>query len=142
MATATPPSTPQRWEQDHKRIRHPLDRLRKYINSYVSLEAAALIGLLVALAFWVGLTLDYGLFATARLDWVQVLPWWLRASVLSIFVLFALVVLLFLVFTRLFKQFRDGALAAQPNIKPDPVADFYQGGPFCRDEYEGDFPRP
>jgi len=39
------------------------------------------------------------------------------------------------------EDFRDAALAAQAKLKPDPVADFYQGGPFCSDEYDGNRPR-
>jgi uronate dehydrogenase len=30
---------------------------------------------------------------------------------------------------------RDAALAAQAKLPPDPVGDFYQGGPFCTDEF-------
>jgi uronate dehydrogenase len=33
---------------------------------------------------------------------------------------------------------RDAALAAQAKLPPDPVGDWYQGGPFCSDEYEGE----
>ncbi len=33
---------------------------------------------------------------------------------------------------------RDAALAAQTKLPPDPVGDWYQGGPFCSDEYEGE----
>lgn len=33
---------------------------------------------------------------------------------------------------------RDAALAAQAKLRPDPVGDWYQGGPFCSDEYEGE----
>jgi uronate dehydrogenase len=31
---------------------------------------------------------------------------------------------------------RQAALAAQAKLPPDPVGDWYQGGPFCSDEYE------
>jgi hypothetical protein len=33
---------------------------------------------------------------------------------------------------------RDAALAADAGRAPDPIADWYQGGPFCSDEYDGD----
>jgi uronate dehydrogenase len=33
---------------------------------------------------------------------------------------------------------RDAALAAEARRPPDRVADWYQGGPFCSDEYDGD----
>jgi uronate dehydrogenase len=32
---------------------------------------------------------------------------------------------------------RDAALAAQARLPPNPVGDFYQGGPFCADEFDG-----
>jgi uronate dehydrogenase len=36
---------------------------------------------------------------------------------------------------------RDAALAAQARLPADPIGDWFQGGPFCSDEYEGDVPR-
>jgi uronate dehydrogenase len=33
------------------------------------------------------------------------------------------------------------ALAAQQKLAPDPIGDWYEGGPFCSDEYDGD-PEP
>jgi uronate dehydrogenase len=36
------------------------------------------------------------------------------------------------------EEHRDAALAAQAKLPPDPVGDWYQGGPFCSDEYDGD----
>jgi uronate dehydrogenase len=35
---------------------------------------------------------------------------------------------------------RDAALAAQAKLPPDPVGDWYQGGTFCSDEYDGGEP--
>jgi uronate dehydrogenase len=32
---------------------------------------------------------------------------------------------------------RDAALAAEAGRAPDPVGDFFQGGPFCTDEFDG-----
>jgi uronate dehydrogenase len=32
---------------------------------------------------------------------------------------------------------RDAALAAQAKLAPDPIGDWYQGGPFCSDEHDG-----
>jgi uronate dehydrogenase len=34
------------------------------------------------------------------------------------------------------EDFVAGAMAAQAKIAPDPVADYYQGGPFCADEFD------
>lgn len=36
---------------------------------------------------------------------------------------------------------RDGALAAQAKLAPDPVGDLFQGGAFCSDEFAGDLER-
>jgi uronate dehydrogenase len=36
------------------------------------------------------------------------------------------------------EDFRDTALAAQGKIAPDRIADWYEGGPFCSAEYDGD----
>ena len=38
------------------------------------------------------------------------------------------------------EDFRDVALAAQANLANDAVGDWYQGGPFCSNEYSGDEP--
>src|SRR5581483_6741 len=37
------------------------------------------------------------------------------------------------------EDFAAQALAAQKDIAPDPIADWYQGGPFCSDEYDSGF---
>ena len=36
------------------------------------------------------------------------------------------------------EEFRDSALAADANLPPDRVGDFFQGGTYCSDEYDGD----
>lgn len=36
------------------------------------------------------------------------------------------------------EDFRDHALAAQAKLPADPVGDWYQGGPFCSNEFESD----
>jgi uronate dehydrogenase len=36
------------------------------------------------------------------------------------------------------EDYRDFALAEQAKLPPDPVGDFYQGGPFCSQEFTGD----
>ena len=35
------------------------------------------------------------------------------------------------------EDFRDEALAAQTKLTTSPIAEWYQGGPFCSDEYDG-----
>jgi uronate dehydrogenase len=37
--------------------------------------------------------------------------------------------------------YRDQALAKQATLPPDPVGDWYQGGPFCSDEFDGGIAR-
>src|SRR5215216_6322398 len=102
MATVTPPSSPERLERDHGRIRHPLERLRKYINAYVAVEAVALFGLVLTLAFWVGLWSDYGTFRLFTMDWVQSAPWGFRVVVLAGFLMLLVAFVLFVVLTRFF----------------------------------------
>jgi uronate dehydrogenase len=36
------------------------------------------------------------------------------------------------------EDYRDEALAAQARLAPDPVGDFFQGGSFCSQEFDGD----
>ena len=36
------------------------------------------------------------------------------------------------------EDFREHAMAEQAKLKPDPIGDFYQGGPFCSMEFDGD----
>jgi uronate dehydrogenase len=39
------------------------------------------------------------------------------------------------------ERFRDEAMAKQAALPPDPVGDWYQGGPFCSDEFDGGIER-
>jgi uronate dehydrogenase len=36
------------------------------------------------------------------------------------------------------EDYRDQALAAQAKLTPDPIGDWFQGGPYCSIEYDGD----
>jgi hypothetical protein len=49
-------------------IRHPLERLRASIRRYVLLEGLAVIGIVLALWFWIGLLLDFGVFKVFHFD--------------------------------------------------------------------------
>src|SRR5207302_88746 len=69
------------------------------------------LGLYLALWFWIGLFLDYGFFKLFTWDWVQILPWGFRAGVLVVLVAGLLAAVATKVVTRLFKEFRDAALA-------------------------------
>src|SRR5207248_206165 len=119
MATVSPPTLPaaNRPEAD-RRVRHPLQKLRGYIRTYVTLEGAAVALLFLALWFWIGLVLDYGCFRLFAFDWTYELneATGTAAGVLRVFILVVLVgALLALVATkillRLFREFRDTALA-------------------------------
>jgi hypothetical protein len=119
MATVTPPRTKRSLETDRSRIKSPLARLRKYIHAYVSLEGAAIVGLFLALWFWIGLALDYGVFKLTSLptgvpyyvDWVQILPTGVRLFILLSLVAAILALLALKVITRLFTDFTDAAVA-------------------------------
>src|SRR5207253_3001679 len=72
MATVAPP--PRRVfnrEETQRKVRHPLQTVRKIIRGYVLLEGAAIAILFVAAWFWAGLFLDYGTFRLFAFDWLQ-----------------------------------------------------------------------
>jgi hypothetical protein len=111
MATVTPRAPSRNLEQARTRIRSPLDRLRKYIASYISAEGAAVFGLFVALWFWIGMLLDYGCFKLLTVDWVQELPWWFRFGILVVLTSALLALVAVKVLTGLLKRFSDAAVA-------------------------------
>lgn len=109
-------------------VRHPLARLRHTIRNYVLAEGLLLLGVLLASLWWIGLVVDYGLFVltgsetwrylfgsvgirTGVLDWVQVLPMWLRVGLLGLVALAALTVVLRYVVLRLAREFSVSSLA-------------------------------
>jgi hypothetical protein len=110
MAIPAPVTLEQRREWQSK-VSDPLERLRGTIRLYVSLEGAAVVLLYLALWFWIGLLVDYGCFTLFTLDWVQVLPWGLRAGLLVILVAGLLALLVAKVTLRLVREFRASALA-------------------------------
>jgi hypothetical protein len=111
MATVTPPVRERNLAEAHQRVKSPLDRLRRYIRGYVSLEGAAIVGLYLALWFWIGLVLDYGIFRLFHIDWVQEFPWSVRCGLLVVLLSALLAAVALKVVTRLFREFRDSALA-------------------------------
>jgi hypothetical protein len=111
MATVTQATPTHNLVESNRRVRHPLERLRGYIRTYVSLEGAAVLVLYLALWFWVGLLFDFGVFKAFGLDWVQALNWWVRAGLLGALVAGLVVTVGLAVLTRLFREFRDSALA-------------------------------
>lgn len=92
-------------------IRSPLDRLRGTIHRYVALEGLAWAGILLALWFWIGLLLDFGVFKVFHFDWVQEAPRGLRAGVLIVLLGLILTIILLKIVRRLMVEFRPSALA-------------------------------
>ena len=80
MATVTP--SVKRGDNE-QRVRHPLERLRGAIRTYVGLEGLAYFVIFLALWFWIGLLLDYGVFKAFSIDWVQEAPRSLRGVLLA-----------------------------------------------------------
>src|ERR1700676_5682094 len=111
MATLTPPTRPRSLHEAHRRVRSPLARLRGYIRTYVGLEGALLLVLLLALWFWIGLALDFGFFKLFGIDWVQEWPWAVRLVLLILVAGAILTAVSLMVFGRLLREFRDAALA-------------------------------
>lgn len=109
-----------RHDETQRRVRHPLDVVRKYIRTYVVLEGAALALLFLAAWFWIGLVLDWGVFKLFAFDWIQELrdvtpgarnDLWLRLVILVALGLGLLALLLFKVGLRWVREFNDRAVA-------------------------------
>jgi hypothetical protein len=111
MATITTPVRSRNLAEAHQRVRSPLERLRQFIRLYVSLEGGAIVGLYLTLWFWIGLILDYGVFRLFHFDWVQETAWGVRCGVLVVLLSGLLAAAAVKVVTRLFREFRDAALA-------------------------------
>jgi hypothetical protein len=111
MATVTTVKPSFDREESQRRARHPLQRLRSYIRTYVTAEGLAILGVYVALWFWIGLLLDFGFFKAFGVDWVQITPWELRAVVLAGLLLGLAALVTFKVLVRLLREFRDDSLA-------------------------------
>jgi hypothetical protein len=56
----------------------PLDRLRRALVRYVLWDGLAALVFGLAVWFWAGLALDYGLFRLTGFDWVERAPGWVR----------------------------------------------------------------
>jgi hypothetical protein len=121
MATVLPPKS-QTWDRTETdtRIRHPLHKLRSYIRTYVILEGLSVFLIYLAVWFWVGLLLDYGVFMVTGFDWVEQMPTAmgsaesftaLRASIVIILVAGLIAVVAVKVLLRLLREFRDDSLA-------------------------------
>jgi hypothetical protein len=120
MATTTDPRPRYDHDANQRRVRHPLQILRKYIRAYVALEGAALVLLFLAGWFWIGMALDYGSFKLFAFDWVQELRdvsadpervVWVRLLVLGTLLAIALGLVLTKVVLRCLREFSDDNLA-------------------------------
>jgi hypothetical protein len=111
MATIPTSVRSRNLAEAHQRVRSPLERLRRFIRAYVSLEGAAVVGLYLTLWFWIGMVLDYGVFRLFHFDWVQETAWGVRCGVLVVLLSGLLAAVALTVLTRLFREFRDAALA-------------------------------
>jgi hypothetical protein len=119
MAIAHQPKSTWDREATTSRVRHPLQRLRSYIRTYVTLEGLAVFLLYMALWFWIGLLLDFGVFKLFAYDWVQEMPKMVgddsfrvvRVSMLVVLLSGLLAVVATQVVLRLLREFRDSALA-------------------------------
>jgi hypothetical protein len=111
MATVTTPVRSRNLAEAQQLVRSPLERLRTFIRLYVSLEGAAVVGLYLALWFWIGLILDYGVFRLFHFDWVQETPWAARCATLIVLLSGLAAAVAMKALTRLFREFRDDTLA-------------------------------
>jgi hypothetical protein len=111
MATVDTPKPILSRDDDQRCVTHPLQSLRGYLRTYVSLEGLAVLCKYLALWFWIGLALDFGVFKVFKVDWVQVFPFAFRAVIFGGLVLGLLAVVARKVLFRLFREFRDGPLA-------------------------------
>jgi hypothetical protein len=122
MATVVPERPSIRRPDSERRVRHPLHTLRGYIRFYVTVEGALIALIYLALWFWIGLALDYGSFwLFGGFDWIQELQgiapegqpadMIVRGVLLGGLVAGLVAVVALKVILRLFREFRDSALA-------------------------------
>lgn len=111
MATVTPPKTPLSRAESANRVASPLQQLRGIIRMYVTCEGVAAAVLYLAVCFWLGLALDYGIFKITGLDWIQILTWGFRGFVLFVAVVALIGLVAYMVVSRLITEFRPAALA-------------------------------
>jgi hypothetical protein len=120
MSTTAAPRRAFDHDESQRRVRHPLQTLRKYIRLYVLLEGLAIAILFVALWFWGGLLIDYGTFRLFAFDWVQELreiapdsdnALMVRLVVLGVVTAVLIALVITKVALRWIREFNDKALA-------------------------------
>lgn len=112
MATVTHPVSEAAREESGYQVAHPLDRLRGYIRLYVVAEGIAVLFLSLAMVFWLGLLVDYGVFKAFSLDWVQELGYVGRSLILGFLFVFTL---------ALIQLFRLGGQGRGSPSEPGPL---------------------
>jgi hypothetical protein len=83
LATVAHPVSADIRDDSRDQVTHPLERLRGYIRLYVVAEGVTVLLLSLALVFWLGLLVDYGIFKAFGMDWVQELGYVGRALLLG-----------------------------------------------------------
>src|SRR5262249_29570395 len=110
MATISERPRRQVLTESSHRVQDPLRRLRGYIRSYVIGESLLVLVTLLAVCFWVGTLLDYGMFRLFGIDFVNDLPRWFRALLLGL----GLLAVFF---------FAEGIKALRTQARPELVGD-------------------
>ncbi len=126
MATVTEPKSFNH-DETQRKVRHPLQLVRRYIRRYVILEGLALTLLFASIFFWIGLAFDFGLYKFRidvanifGIDWIMELndvdptggsSIGIRVILLATIVIALLVLGFSKVVTRWFREFNDRALA-------------------------------
>jgi hypothetical protein len=126
MATASEPRVKFNAAETDRRVRHPLQALRGYIRGYVALEGLLIAVIYLAVCFWAGLALDYGLFRLFAFDWVQELQQLtvdpatgaqgnvdvvIRVVMLALFLGGLVALVIWKVLLRITREFSDRAIA-------------------------------
>ena len=120
MATITPETEDTQWQETDRRVRHPLHTVRIYIRTYVLLEGLVHAVLFVAVACWLGLLVDWGLFRLFSFDWLLELEYLtsgqgsgllVRVMILFIFLVWLLYIVVRKCVLRLFGEFSDQRMA-------------------------------
>src|SRR5262245_35428622 len=110
MATVSERPRDRMLTESNRRVHDPLKRLRGYIRRYVITQLLLLLATCLAVCFWLGMLIDYGVFRLFGVDFVHDLPRWFRALGLGI----ALLAVFF---------FTEGIKALKVQARPEEVGD-------------------
>jgi hypothetical protein len=93
------------------KLLHPLDQLRGTIRRFVLWDGLLAGFMVLVVAFWLGLLVDYGLFRATGFDLVQEIPAFFRGAALAFWVILFLAVIVTRVFLRFSREFSYPVLA-------------------------------